>query len=84
MQHRSNVHERKGKNIKIVVPFSSQPGCPGAIAAHSSAESHKAHGLFSCPEQGCVKMFSTSDNLQQHLGAERHVLMEEQDMAYVT
>ena len=68
--------------LKTVVPFSSQPGCLGAIAVHSSAESHKADGLFSCPEQGCVKMFPTFDNLQQHLDAERHVFMEEQDTAY--
>lgn len=68
--------------LKIVVPFSSQPGCLGAIAVHSSVDSHKADGLFSCPEQGCVKMFSTFDNLQQHLDAECHVFMEEQDTAY--
>ena len=49
---------------------------------HSSAESHKADCLFSCPEQGCVKMFTTFDNLQQHVDAERHVFMEEQDTAY--
>ena len=46
---------------------------------HSSAEYHKADCLFSCPEQGCVKMFTTFDNLQQHVDAERHVFMEEQD-----
>ena len=68
--------------LKTVVPFSSQPGCLGAIAVRSSAESHKPDGLFSCPEQGCVKMFPTFDNLQQHLDAERHVFMEEQDTAY--
>ena len=68
--------------LKIVMPFSSQPGCLGAIAVHSSAESQKADGLFSCLEQGCVKMFPTFDNLQQHLDAERHVFMEEQDTAY--
>lgn len=56
--------------------------CLGAIAVHPSAESLKADGLFSCLEQGCVKMFSTFDNLQQHLDAERHVFMEEQDTAY--
>ena len=49
---------------------------------HSSVKSHKADGLFSCPEQGCVKMFSTFDNLQQHLDAKRHVFMEEQDTSY--
>lgn len=68
--------------LKVLVPFSSQPGCLGAIAVHPSAESHKADGLFSCQEQGCVKMFSTFENLQQHLDAERHVFMEEQDTAY--
>ena len=68
--------------LKVLVPFSSQPGCLGEIAVHSSAKSHKADGLFSCVEQGCVKMFSTFDNLQQHLDAERHVFMEEQDTAY--
>ena len=36
---------------------------------HSSVDCHKADGLFSCPEQGCVKMFSTFDNVQQHLDA---------------
>lgn len=68
--------------LKVLVPFSSQPGFLGAIAVHPSAESHKADGLFSCLEQGCVKMFSTFDNLQQHLDAELHVFMEEQDTAY--
>ena len=67
---------------EIVVPFSSQPGCLGAIAMHSLAESHNVDSLFSCPEQGCVKMFPTFDNFQQHLDAERHVFMEEQDTAY--
>ena len=64
------------------MPFSSQPGYLGLIAMHSSAGSHKGDGLFSCPEQRCDKMFSTFDNLQQHLDGQRHVFMEEQETAY--
>ena len=41
--------------IKVLVPFSSRSGCPGAVAAASL----DSPGLFPCLEEGCVKMFST-------------------------
>ena len=64
--------------IKVLVPFSSRSGCPGAVAAASL----DSPGLFSCLEEGCVKMFSTYEELQHHLDTECHIFMEEQDTAY--
>ena len=48
------------------------------MAGHFSA----SPGLFSCEEEGCVKMFSTYKELQHHLDAERHLFVEEQDTVY--
>ena len=48
------------------------------MAGHSSI----SPGLFSCEEEGCVKMISTYKELQHHLGAGRHLFVEEQDTAY--
>ena len=68
-----------GTVIKVLVPFSSSSNCSGAsVAGHSSI----SPGLFSCEEEGCVKMFSTYKELQHHLDAERHLFVEEQDTAY--
>ena len=65
--------------IKGLNPFSSPSNCSGAsVAGHSSI----SPGLFSCEEEGCVKMFSTYKELQHHLDAERHLFVEEQDTAY--
>ena len=64
--------------IKVLVPFSSRSGCPGAVAAASL----DSPGLFSCLEKGCVKMVSTYEELQHHLDTECHIFMEEQDTAY--
>ena len=65
--------------IKVLNPFSSPSNCSGAsVAGHSSI----SPGLFSCEEEGCVKMFSTYKELQHHLDAERHLFVEEQDTAY--
>ena len=65
--------------IKVLNPFSSPSNCSGAsVAGHSSI----SPGLFSCEEEGCVKMFSTYEELQHHLDAVRHLFVEEQDTAY--
>ena len=65
--------------IKLLNPFLSPSNCSGAsVAGHSSI----SPGLFSCEEEGCVKMFSTYKELQYHLDAERHLFVEEQDTAY--
>ena len=65
--------------IKVLNPFSSPSNCSGAsVAGHSSV----SPGLFSCEEEGCVKMFSTYKELQHHLDAERHLFVEEQDTVY--
>ena len=64
--------------IKVLVPFSSRSGCPGAVAAASL----DSPGLFSCLEEDCVKIFSTCEDLQHHLDTECHIFMEEQDTAY--
>ena len=65
--------------IKILNPLSSPSNCSGAsVAGHSSI----SPGLFSCEEEGCVKMFSTYKELQHHLDAERHLFVQEQDTAY--
>ena len=65
--------------IKVLNPLSSPSNCSGAsVAGHSSI----SPGLFSCEEEGCVKMFSTYKELQHHLDAERHLFVEEQDTAY--
>ena len=66
--------------IKVLNPFSSPSNCSGASLAGPSPISP---GLFSCEEEGCVKMFSTYKKLQHHLDAERHLFVEEQDTAYV-
>ena len=53
--------------IKVLNPFSSPSNCSGAsVAGHSSI----SPGLFSCEEEGCVKMFSTYKELQHHLAAD--------------
>ena len=60
--------------IKVLNPFSSPSNCSGAsVAGHSSI----SPGLFSCEEEGCVKMFSTYKELQHHLDVERHLFVEE-------
>ena len=65
--------------IKVLNPFSSSSNCSGTSGAgHSSI----SPGLFSCEEEGCVKMFSTYKELQHHLDAVRHLFVEEQDTAY--
>jgi len=56
--------------IKVLVPFSSRSGCPGAVAAASL----DLPGLFPCLEEGCVKMFSTYEELQHHLDTECHLI----------
>ena len=72
---------QENTELRVVVPFSPQPNYLGAFAVHS-LETPQAEGLFSCSEQGCVKMFSTFDDLQKHLDGERHVFIGEQDTAY--
>ena len=68
-----------GTAIKVLVRFSSPSNCSGAsVAGHSSI----SPGLFSCEEEGCVKMFSTYKERQHHLDAERHLFVEEQDTTY--
>ena len=67
--------------IKVLNPFSSPSNCSGAsVAGHSSISPGLA--LFSCEEEGCVKMFSNYKELQHHLDAERHLFVEEQDTTY--
>ena len=66
--------------INVVVAFSFPPGSSGAVAGRPSSSS----GLFSCAEDGCVKMFSNYEELQHHLDAECHLFMEEQDTTYDT
>ena len=46
--------------INVVDAFSSPSGSSGAVAGHPSSSS----GLFSCAEDGCVKMFSNYEELQ--------------------
>ena len=65
--------------IKVLNPFSSPSNCSGAsVAGHFSI----LPGLFSCEEEGSVKMLSTYKELQHHLDAECHLFVEEQDNAY--
>ena len=54
-----------GTVIKVLVPFSSSSNCSGAsVAGHSSI----SPGLFSCEEEGGVKMFSTYKELPLSCG----------------
>jgi len=60
--------------INVVVAFSSPSGSSGAVAGDPSSSS----GLFSCAEDGCVKIFSNYEELQHHLDAECHLFIDAQ------
>ena len=68
-----------GTVIKVLFPFLSPSNCSGAsVTGHSSI----LPGLFSCEEEGCVKLISSYKELQHHLAAECHLFVEEQETAY--